>query len=110
MYGNIIKTRALGGITRKTEQKNMQISSNLKFYDRPGEFCRKNQPAWRTSQEYQLGLAYEDFLQKIVNVESNSGQNNQTYMRFWGQPGGMHSNIIDFKGQCQRKHRKSIGL
>ena len=62
----------------------------------------------------------EDVLQKIINFESNLrnvgtyyvnlGQTDQKYIRFWGQPGGILRNIIDSKGQCQQKLRKSIEL
>ena len=108
---------SLGKLSNKTHA----MSSNLKFYDHPGEFYRKNLPAWRNSQEYQLAWCrYGGISPKIVNLRFklrnvgtcyvNSGQNNQKDMRFWGQSAETHRHIIDFKGQCQQKHRKSIEI
>jgi len=51
----LLKSRALGGITRKTVEKNIKISKPQKFYAQAGEFCMKNLPAWSNNQEYQLG-------------------------------------------------------
>ena len=65
-----------------------------------------------------VGAGMEEFLEEMLDLESdlriigpyyaNPGQNNQKYMRFRAQPGGIHRNIIDFEGPCQENPRKSL--
>ena len=40
----LLKPRALGGITRKTDENNRQIVKNLGLYGQPGEFSMKKLP------------------------------------------------------------------
>ena len=47
-------------------------------------------------------------LRTLGSYYANPGQNNQKYMRFSGQPGGIHRNILDFEGQCQENPGKSL--
>jgi len=82
-----------------------------------GNTCQSGEISRNISQ---VRYRYGEIFAKIVNVESNlrnvgtyyvnSGPNNQKCMRFGGQPGGIHRNITDVKGQCQQKLRKSIEL
>ena len=55
-------------------------------------------------------LDLETVLRDIGPYYANPGQNNHKYMRFTGQPGGIHRNLVDFKGQCQDKNIKSIEI
>ena len=47
-------------------------------------------------------------LTTIGQYYANPGQNNQRYMIFRAQPGGIHRNILDFKGQWHENPRKSM--
>ena len=49
-------------------------------------------------------------LRTLGSYYANPGQNNQKYMRFRAQPGGIHRNNIDFKGQWQANPGKSMEL
>ena len=37
----LLKPKALGGITRKTEEYTIELTKNLEFYGQPVEFCGK---------------------------------------------------------------------
>ena len=56
-------------------------------------------------------LDLETVLRNIGPHYANPGQNSHKYMRFTGQqPGGIHRNLVDFKGQCQEKVIKSMEI
>ena len=54
---------------------------------------------------------WESDLRIIEPYYANPGQNSHKYMRLTGQqPGGIHRNLVDFKGQCQEKVIKSMEI
>ena len=69
---------------------------------RPGETTRNIIEVWCSDGVFFATIIkFESNFRNVETYYVNSGQDNQKYMRFWGQPGRIRINIIDFKIQCQ---------